>query len=187
MSEAFVDQIFAAFDAHGGEQYGERVTQLDHALQCAHLAAADGAPEALVVAALLHDYGHLIEDRGGLAERDGVDGEHEALGAATLSQWFDPAVTRPIALHVAAKRYLCATGAGYFEDLSEASKLSLTLQGGVFTADEAERFAALPFAADAVRLRRWDDAGKVAGWADLPRLDGYRGMLARCANPGVAG
>jgi predicted HD phosphohydrolase len=162
MPEAFIDEIFAAFAAHGAEQYGERVTQLDHVLQCAHLAAADGAPESLVVAALLH-------------------GEHEALGALSLSAWFDADVTRPIALHVAAKRYLCATDPGYFAALSEASKLSLELQGGVFTPAEADHFATLPFAAEAARLRRWDDDGKVVDLAGVAPLESYRPLLVRCA------
>jgi phosphonate degradation associated HDIG domain protein len=177
---AFIDQIFAAFAERGGERYGERVNQLDHALQCAHLAAAEGAPESLIVAALLHDYGHLIENRGVLAE-EGVDGEHEALGALTLSAWFGEAVTRPIALHVAAKRYLCATADGYLESLSPASQLSLKLQGGVFTPEEADAFANRPFAAEATRLRRWDDDGKVLDMAGVAPLESYREMLARTA------
>ncbi|HEX3916039.1 MAG TPA: metal-dependent phosphohydrolase [Caulobacteraceae bacterium] len=181
-AEDFVDQILAAYAARGGERYGERVTQLDHALQCAHLAAAEGAPEALVLAALLHDYGHLIENRGARAEERGVDGEHEALGAATLSLGFDAAVTRPIALHVAAKRYLCAAEPGYFESLSSASRLSLDLQGGVFSAAEATAFAALPHAPAATRLRRWDDDGKVVDMADAPPLASYREMMLRHAH-----
>ena len=160
MASPVIDQIFALFDERGHERYGERVTQLDHALQSATLAGLDGASDPLVAAALLHDYGHLIEDRGHMAEREGLDGEHEALGALALSAWFGEAVTRPIALHVAAKRYLCATEPGYLAALSLASKLSLDLQGGPMTATEAEAYAALPFAADAVRLRRCDDGGK---------------------------
>src|SRR5579863_69395 len=109
MSADFLDEIGAAFARHGGDLYGERVTQLDHALQCAALAEAEGADEALIAAALLHDYGHLFEGRGDAAERDGRDLRHEAHGARALGRWFGPPVTRPIALHVAAKRYLCAT------------------------------------------------------------------------------
>jgi phosphonate degradation associated HDIG domain protein len=178
-AEDFVDGILAAYAARGGERYGERVTQLDHALQCAQLAAAEGAPESLVLAALLHDYGHLIENRGAPAEARGVDGEHEALGAATLSLGFGEAVTRPIALHVAAKRYLCAAEPGYFASLSPASRLSLDLQGGVFSVAEAAAFAALPYASEATRLRRWDDDGKVAGMTDTPPLASYRDLLRR--------
>jgi len=175
-----VDAVIARYRARGGAHYGEGVSQTEHALQCAALAQAAGADEALVAAALLHDYGHLIEDRGRLAERDGVDGEHEALGALTLSAWFGEAVTRPIALHVAAKRWLCAIEPGYHAALSPASKLSLALQGGAFAPGDATTFAALPFANDAVRMRRWDDEGKVAG-AATPGFAAYRPMLLRLA------
>ena len=180
-AEDAVEAVLALYRARGGEHYGEGVSQTEHALQCAALAQAEGAPPALVAATLLHDYGHLIEDRGHLAERDGVDGEHEALGALTLSAWFGEAVTRPIALHVAAKRYLCAAEPGYLDALSAASQLSLRLQGGPFDAAGAAAFRQQPFAADAIRLRRWDDAGKVVG-AVTPDLERYRALLVELAH-----
>jgi phosphonate degradation associated HDIG domain protein len=176
-----VEAVLARLCARGGERYGERVTQLDHALQCASLAAEAGAADSLVAAALLHDYGHLIDDRGHMAERDGLDGEHEAVGAAALVAWFGPAVTEPVALHVAAKRYLCAAEPGYFEALSPASQLSLELQGGPFAPAEAAAFIARPFAPDAVRLRRWDDWGKAIEPERRRTLDSFRGTLLRVA------
>ena len=177
-----VDQLLALYRARGHERYGERVTQLDHALQCASLAADEGAPESLIAAALLHDYGHLIDDRGHMAERDGLDGAHETVGAAALSAWFGPAVIRPVALHVAAKRYLCAAEPGYFDALSPASKLSLELQGGPFLPDDAAAFAALPYAEDAVRLRRWDDWGKAMEPERRRTLASFRETLLRAAS-----
>jgi phosphonate degradation associated HDIG domain protein len=179
-----IEDIFALFALRGAESYGERVTQLDHALQCAALAAAEGASDALIAAALLHDYGHLIDDRGHMAEREGLDGEHEAVGALALSAWFGPEVTQPIALHVAAKRYLCAAEPGYAEALSPASQLSLSLQGGPMSAEEADAFAALPFAADAVRLRRWDDWGKALEPEARGSLERFRETLVRAAGAG---
>jgi [1-hydroxy-2-(trimethylamino)ethyl]phosphonate dioxygenase len=176
-NEAIVEEIFALFAARGAERYGERVTQLDHALQCAELGRREGAPDALVAAALLHDWGHLIEDRGHMAERDGLDGEHEAVGALALSAWFGPEVTQPIALHVAAKRWLCAREAGYYEALSPASKLSLELQGGPFTPAEADEFLARPHADEAIRLRRWDDFGKKLETDEALTLEGFRDVL----------
>ena len=175
-----VDEIFAAFAERGGDRYGEDVTQLEHALQCAHLAAEDGAPGSLVAAALLHDYGHFFEGRGEAAERDGLDARHEAHGAALLRRWFGPEVTTPIALHVAAKRQLCAVEPGYEAALSEASRLSLSLQGGRFSPEQARKFDATPFAAEAIRLRRYDDAGKLVGVA-VPRLAAYGDLLAGLA------
>jgi phosphonate degradation associated HDIG domain protein len=164
MTALTLDQILADYARLGARAYGEDVSQTQHALQCAALAAADGASDSLVVAALLHDYGHLlegIEDTG----RPVVDERHEMAGAALLGPLFDLQVTQPIALHVAAKRYLCTVQPGYVAALSAASVHSLALQGGPFTAEEVARFQRLEGFADAVRLRRYDDTGKVA---DLP-------------------
>jgi phosphonate degradation associated HDIG domain protein len=177
----FVDEIFALYRRRGGERYGERVTQLDHALQCAALARSDGASDALVAAALLHDFGHLIDDRGHMAKRQGMDDAHEAVGADALSAWFGPDVTQPVALHVAAKRYLCTVEPVYLQTLSPASQLSLRLQGGPLAPREADAFKALPFADDAVRLRRWDDWGKALAADALPSLESYRETLLGAA------
>ncbi len=178
-AEESVERVLALYRQRGHERYGERVTQLDHALQCASLAAGEGAPDSLIAAALLHDYGHLIDDRGHMAERDGLDGAHEAIGANALAAWFGPAVTAPIALHVAAKRYLCAASPGYLEALSPASRLSLDLQGGPFAPADAAAFAALPFADDAIRLRRWDDWGKAVEPERRRTVESFRETLLR--------
>jgi gamma-butyrobetaine dioxygenase len=182
-AEAGVDAVLALVRARGDERYGELVTQLDHALQCASLAAGEGAAPSLVAAALLHDYGHLIDGRGHMAERDGLDGAHEAVGAAALAVWFGPAVTQPIALHVAAKRYLCAAEQGYLGALSPASRLSLDLQGGPFATAEADAFIAWPYAQEAVRLRRWDDWGKALEPGRRRTLESFRETLLRAARP----
>jgi phosphonate degradation associated HDIG domain protein len=176
-----IDEIFALFRLRGDERYGERVTQLDHALQCASLAALDEASNSLIAAALLHDYGHLVDNRGHMAERDGADGEHEAVGAAALRVWFGPGVTQPIALHVAAKRWLCAAEPGYLGSISPASRLSLELQGGPMSAADADAFLAQPYAEDAVRLRRWDDWGKALEPEHRRGLESFRGTLERAA------
>lgn len=177
MAPTFVDEIFEAFDRRGGDRYGEEITQLEHALQCAQLARADGAQDSLVAAALLHDYGHLFEGRSDAAEQR-IDAHHEARGAALLKRWFGPEVTMPIALHVAAKRHLCAIEPGYEGSLSDASRLSLELQGGRFTPEQRRKFDSNPFAQDAIRLRRYDDTGKVPG-ASVPALETYRDLLSR--------
>ena len=180
MKSGFVDEIFRAFDARGGDFYGENVTQLEHALQCALLAREEGAAEPLVAAALLHDYGHLFEGRGEVAESERRDARHEVHGARNLRRWFGPEVTGPIALHVAAKRYLCAAEPDYQASLSPASVLSLELQGGRFSTVQCRHFEARTFAADAIRLRRWDDSGKAVG-RSTPSLESYRPLLERVA------
>jgi gamma-butyrobetaine dioxygenase len=120
-------------------------------LQAGALAEAAGAAGPLVAAALLHDIGHL---------RSETDTRHGEAGAGWLSQWFGEAVTEPVRLHVAAKRYLCAVDAGYLGLLSAESVHTLSLQGGPMTAAEAALFEALPHARDAVAVRRWDDQAK---------------------------
>jgi phosphonate degradation associated HDIG domain protein len=153
------------------EFYDESVSALDHALQCAALATAHGAPGYLVVAALLHDVGHLVADR-----QPGVDDRHEHVGARFLARWFGPAVTAPIALHVAAKRYLSGADQEYADALSAASMSSLDLQGGAMTAAEQRSFERRPQWDDALRLRRWDDQAKRAGLA-TPEFASYATLI----------
>jgi [1-hydroxy-2-(trimethylamino)ethyl]phosphonate dioxygenase len=159
-----IDQIFERFDRHGANDYGsDRVKQLEHALQCAALAEAEGAGAPLITAALLHDIGHLIHDLGDSPAARGIDDRHEVLGQGWLARWFGEAVTEPVRLHVDAKRYLAVTDAGYFATLSPGSVRSLELQGGPFSAGLAVDFIGMPYASDAVRLRRWDEGTKVPG------------------------
>ncbi|MCW2410726.1 MULTISPECIES: HD domain-containing protein [unclassified Sphingobium] len=175
-----IDQIRMMFDRFGREYYGENATQLAHALQCACLARRDGRTDSLVAAALLHDIGQFIDDAGHAAEQLNVDARHEVTGAAFLAQWFGPAVTEPVRMHVDAKRYLCAVERGYTEGLSDASVLSLRLQGGPMVVDEANRFAAEHFFEDSIHLRRYDDAGKQPGLL-VPPLESYFPLLESLA------
>jgi phosphonate degradation associated HDIG domain protein len=155
-----VDEILALYARRGGATYGEGVTQSEHALQAAWLAEKEGVSPELIAAALLHDIGHLLHDLPEDIADQGIDTRHEALASAWLSQHFGPEVTEPVRLHVAAKRYLCAAEPGYFDALSEASVLSLRLQGGAMPAEEADAFRRLAHSAEAVRLRRWDEGAK---------------------------
>jgi phosphonate degradation associated HDIG domain protein len=171
---AVLDEIAALFATRGAEAYGEGVSIAQHSLQTAALARAEGADPALVAAALLHDIGHFIE------EPDDAFGyhKHDKSGGAWLAARFPPAVSEPVRLHVAAKRYLCAVEPEYFDRLSHASKHTLAHQGGPMAAPEAAAFSQLPFVDRAVRLRRFDDGGKSVGLVVEP-LENYRPTLLR--------
>jgi phosphonate degradation associated HDIG domain protein len=172
-----IEKIFDLFAGRGDEAYfGEAVSQSEHALQSAHAAEREGASDALVVAALLHDVGHLLHGGPEDMAEQGIDDRHEVVGRAWLARHFGPEVTEPVRLHVPAKRYLCRVDAEYQSKLSPASVLSLQLQGGPMSDEEAKEFEANPFANDAVRLRRWDDIAKVVGM-DVPGLEHYRGRF----------
>jgi predicted HD phosphohydrolase len=139
-------------------------------------AQQEAAPAVLVVAALLHDVGHLLDNIPDDIEDWTADAHHEELGSRWLAQRFRPEVSEPVRLHVAAKRYLCATDPKYFETLSTASVHTLKLQGGLMAADEIAAFEAEHYFRQAVRVRRWDDQGKVAGLA-TPSLADYTMLI----------
>ena len=180
-----VNDLFEILEARGAARYGmERINQLEHALQCALMAEKEDAGPALVTAALLHDIGHLLHKLGQESTARGVNDRHERLGEKFLAKHFDEAVVQPVALHVDAKRYLCATEDDYFGRLSRGSVRSLELQGGPFSGDEADAFISKPFGADAVRLRRWDEQAKVPDMA-LPPLAHFRATVDSCLRPGA--
>ena len=180
-----LERILALYADGGARLYGgEEVTQLEHALQCAQLAEQAGAGAELVAAALLHDIGHLVASELRRAPLPGADDTHEELGARFLRALFPQAVLEPIRLHVDAKRYLCFSEPGYWDSLSAASKRSLELQGGPFGAEGARYFFARGFAADAVRLRRWDEQAKASGARTAP-LEHYVPLLKSLAARGL--
>ena len=174
-----IDRLADIFERRGAESYlGEAVTMAEHMYQTAALALAEGAPDALVVAALLHDIGHYTSEFGEYSAADVVDKQHDAAGGRVLEGVFPPVVVECVRLHVAAKRYLCATDADYYDRLSLPSKHSLGLQGGPMSAAESTAFRGLAFHQDAVRVRRWDDGGKTEGVETL-NFDDFRPLLQR--------
>jgi [1-hydroxy-2-(trimethylamino)ethyl]phosphonate dioxygenase len=178
---SLASDILSIYQSHGdGAYFGERVSMTQHGLQAAYFATVENAPEPLVLAALLHDIGHLLEAVPEALEDWTSDARHEEVGALWLARHFDAAVWEPVRLHVPAKRYLCASDPAYLAQLSSASVHTLKLQGGAMSADEARRFAAEPYGQDAVRLRRWDDQGKVAG-LKTPPLEDYGRLIERLA------
>ena len=170
------------FERRGAEEYlGEPVTIAEHMLQGAALAEAEGAGDELVAAALLHDIGHFTSEFGTYSPDDLEDKHHDDAGAEVLGPFFPPVVTECVRLHVAAKRYLCATDATYFAKLSSASVHTLSLQGGPMSASEVAAFRKNPFHDEAVRVRIWDEGGKVPGMKTRAFRD-YASLLQRVVN-----
>lgn len=166
---AISTELANLFSERGHSQYGgECVSQLQHALQCAQLAEQFLAPPSQIIAALLHDIGHLLHDLPKDAPDQGIDDRHEHRGDAFLKQRFPDSVSEPVRLHVAAKRYLCAVDGTYATTLSGPSLQSLQLQGGPMSEQEIQDFEAGKYWKQAVELRRWDDGAKQV---DLPTPD----------------
>jgi phosphonate degradation associated HDIG domain protein len=168
-----IEAIDILFARKGHDAYfGEPVSQLEHALQAAHLAEQAKAPPSQVVAALLHDIGHLLHGYDESIADQGVDGEHERVGNKWLSAYFPEEVCAPVRLHVNAKRYLCGADSSYMAQLSPASLQSLKLQGGPMSPTEVAEFEGEPFFREALQLRRWDDQAKIRDWS-VPPLNHY--------------
>jgi len=178
---SIADEVFAIFGRRGsGAYFGERVSMTEHALQAAYFAREQSAPAALVVAALLHDIGHLVEDVPDDLADWTADARHEEVGARWLAQRMRTEVAEAVRLHVPAKRYLCATDTNYVAMLSHASIVTLQLQGGPMSRPELLQFETEPFHLQAVQVRRWDDQGKVAG-LKTPGLAEYRALIEEFA------
>ena len=179
---AIVSEIFDLFARFGSGGYGEDLSLERHMLQSAALAESLGAPDKVVAAALLHDIGYFLQAASGAEADPERDFRHESIGAAWLARGFDEAVTAPVALHVQAKRYLCAVEPDYYDGLSDASRRSLAVQGGVMGREEAAAFAAEPGFEAALLLRRCDDQGKDVG-ASTRTIEEYRGLLTAALRP----
>ena len=180
-ADGAVAAITGLFASEGAAEYlGEPVSQAAHMLQAAALAERDGAGEALIAAALLHDVGHFAEAMTGHDLMSGTDTRHGEAGASWLAQWFGPEVTEPVRLHVAAKRYLCATEPDYLAALSPASVYTLGVQGGPMQGPELAEFEAHPYASAAIRVRRWDDQAKDPG-VEPPPFGHFESVLLALA------
>jgi phosphonate degradation associated HDIG domain protein len=175
------DDLVSLYVCRGAAVYfGEAVTMMEHALQAAYFARQHGASDALVIAALLHDVGHLIEPAPDDIADWKTDAAHERTGGQWLCERFGAQISEPVRLHVPAKRYLCATDPAYFRRLSDASVVTLKLQGGPMSPAEVASFRSEPGHRDAVLLRQWDDQGKIAG-LKTPSFESYRAMIEKLA------
>lgn len=182
-SDDFLNHLSDLFTTHGAEgNSSQRLSNAEHMLQTAAAARAANADDVLIAACLLHDIGHWLHSEPTDAMKRSQDDRHEEIGARYLASHFADPVTRPIELHVAAKRYLCATEPDYFQKLSPASVRTLELQGGPMDNEEIADFQSIPDHQNAVAIRRWDEYGKVPGM-DVPSFDAYRPLLRKLMTP----
>jgi predicted HD phosphohydrolase len=188
MNAITAQDLVALLDQKGDLAYdGEGITQIEHAWQCGQLALQAQESPALQLASWLHDIGHLMTDLSGSPTVNGVDDQHEHLGARVLSDLWGAVVAQPVALHVTAKRYLVTALPGYADKLSPDSIRSLALQGGALPPHEYAAFEAHAFHGDAVKLRAWDDLGKRPHWFALSRqeaLDALRTLMEQVSAQG---
>jgi len=160
----FTDKLLNWIKTEGQSKYDESVSQYEHAVQTAMIAKENNSNQFQIIAALLHDIGHLLlhenQDKEDFLK---FDLNHELIGSKWLEGKFPKEVTEPIKLHVSAKRFLCAKDKNYFDKLSITSKKSLKIQGGVMKTDEQEVFKGRLFYKEAILLRKWDDKAKIKG------------------------
>ena len=175
-----VDEILGILRLSAGSGYiGEPISQLDHALQAAHFARAAGCSEEMILAALLHDMGHLVADANAPQMDDLGVLHHEHIGGAFLSaRGFSRTVTELVEGHVQGKRYLVHRDAAYRNRLSEASKGTLQFQGGAMSESEAQEFESDPLFGSKIQLRRFDEVAKRVDFKVEP-LDAYLPMLMK--------
>ncbi len=176
---AIFEEIRELFEQGGSEAYfGERVTQLQHALQSAHRATEAGSDNEMVVAALLHDVGHLLG--GNLHAEIGVIDHDTSCVEWLRARGFSPRLIALVSGHVRAKRYLVATRPDYRVKLSDASRKTLELQGGPMNSIEVREFEEDPYFREMLRLRAWDEQAKDPD-AIVPSLEHYRQQIVAAA------
>jgi len=172
---SIIEKIVKNYKTNKSLYIGEKVTMSEHMIQSAMLAEKNKCSSSLVCASLLHDYGHFILDDPDQLINKKEDGQHEDVAYLYLKKYFKKNVVEPIKIHVKAKRYL-ARNQKYYNILSQASKASLHLQGGVMNEEEAEKFESEKFFEDAVKLRKFDEAAKKTG-IKMKNINDYKNLL----------
>ena len=170
-----IKKILRNYKTNKSLYIGEKVTMTEHMIQSAMLAEKNKCSSSLICASLLHDYGHFILDNPDQLVNKKKDGKHEELAYIYLKKYFKKKVVEPIKIHVKAKRYL-ARNQKYYNILSQASKASLHLQGGVMNEEEAKKFEKEKFFDDAIKLRKFDEAAKKTD-IKIKDIDNYKNLL----------
>ena len=170
-----VNQIISSYSNNKSLYIGEKVTITEHMIQTAMLAEKNNCSSSLICSSLLHDYGHFIlENPDDLVNKE-KDGKHEDLGYEFLKKYFVKDVVGPIKYHVKAKKYL-ARNKKYYQIFSEASKVSLKLQGGIMNDKEAKEFEGNEFFECSIKLRKFDEEAKKVG-LKIKSINEYKNLL----------
>ena len=170
-----IEKIISNFKNNKSLYIGEKVTIAEHMIQSAMMAEKSKSKDYLVCSCLLHDYGHFILDDPDELVKENKDGRHEDIGYEYLKKFFKKEIVEPIKHHVQAKRYL-ARNKKYYNRLSDASLVSLKLQGGLLNSKEAKTFEKEKFFKDAIKLRKFDEAAKKVGLKIKDIID-YKDLL----------
>ena len=170
-----IDQIISNYLNNKSLYIGEKVTMSEHMIQTAMLAEKTNSTSSLVCSSLLHDYGHFVLENPGDLVNKNKDGKHEDVGYKFLKKYFIRDVLGPIKYHVKAKRYL-ARDSKYYILLSEASKISLKLQGGIMSDEEAKKFESNEFFKNSIKLRKFDEIAKESG-LKIKSINEYKNLL----------
>ena len=178
-ADEIIKAILKAYDTCGELDYGENISMKEHMLQSACLAEKNGCSDQVIVASLLHDFGHLVSNMPNDIFERGEDNYHQSAGARALEAWFPQELVNAGRLHVDAKRYLCRVKPAYINKLSEASKMTLKVQGGPMNEREVKNFEAQPGYKMALQVRVYDDLGKEE-FMERPELDYYIPKLKAC-------
>ncbi len=170
-----LDKIISNFKNNKSLYIGEKITMSEHMIQSAMLAEKAKSKDAFICSCLLHDYGHfIIEDRDELVKNN-EDGNHESIGFEYLKNFFKEQVVEPIKYHVLAKRYL-ARNKKYYNHLSDASRISLKLQGGILNKKESNQFEKIPYFKSAIKLRKFDELAKKTN-IKIKSINDYKDLL----------
>ena len=170
-----IDKVVSNFKNNKLLYIGEKITISEHMIQSAMLAEKAKCNDDIICSCLLHDYGHFIIDDPDDLVKECKDGEHESIGYEYLKKFFNKEIVEPIKYHVMAKRYL-ARSKKYFSFLSEASKLSLKLQGGVLNIKDSKEFKKKKYFKNSILVRKFDEAAKKKD-IKLKSIENYKSLL----------
>jgi predicted HD phosphohydrolase len=175
-TEEKINNIFKLYNDYGSVEYmGQGITHLEHALQTAYFARAQGYDNVVVTAALLHGIGHLIglkydfEIMGNFGIKN-----YEKIGADWLRQVeMSETTCLLIEKHTQARRFIVTTSPDYYDNLSETSKEILKLKGDLMAEKEIEEFRSNELKQALIVLSIWDEKSKMKN-KSVPSLENYR-------------